>query len=194
MNKTYVIAALLIFLLIAGIVYYEKTRDKYKVEKLHWTDVMANISSANMTHRLLNHFSSGAQSYYHGNFSRVLDFVREHIYYERGEFPRSEDPEIILWRAYPQKGPARCGEFTIAYTALSIAFGIPSRMVVLFGQDHMWSEVYSEGQWIHVEPSDGIINDPLMYVRDRGKIIDADHPVLAFEADGSIVDVSERYK
>jgi len=204
MNKLQIIVGFLIFILIiGGIIYYENTRERYRVDKLHWSEVMKEISSLDMNIKLLQYFgdfNSGLRFYYKGNYTRVLEFVRSRLYYERiNDFVRYENPEIILFgpREFNielEKFPARCGEYSIAYTALALAFEIKARLIVHMGQDHMWSEVYSEGQWIHVEPSDGIINDPLMYIRDRGKIIDADHPVLAFEVNGSIVDVSERYK
>jgi hypothetical protein len=191
--KKIIITVLLIVLLIVGIVYYEKTRDVYKAEKVHWTDVMKDISSNETKTKLLSHFDDTEIKYYNGKFIHLLLYLRQHVFYTKEDFLRSEDPEWIIYGLHL----GRCGEFSIAYTALCLAFDVPARLTVHMGQDHMWTEVYVNGNWTHVDPTEGKINMPLLYNTPKpdgwGKPVGKDYPVYAFETDGSIIDVSERY-
>jgi len=170
---------------------------------MHWTDVMKDISSNETRTKLLSHFNDTEINYYKGNPVALLFYLRQHVLYTKENFPRSEDPEWIIWSLHL----GRCGEFSIAYTALLLAFDIPARLVVHLGQgiingvkqgDHMWSEVYDINDWIHVDPTQGVINVPLLYNTPRpdgwGKLVNSDFPVFAFESDGSWIDVTSRYQ
>lgn len=194
MNRNHIIAIFFILLMISGIVYYEKTRDVYRADKLHWQAVMKDISSNETKAKLLSHFNDTEIKYYRGDFISLLIYLRQHVLYTRDDFPRSEDPEWIIWSLHL----GRCGEFSIAYTALLLAFDIPARLIVHFGQDHMWTEVYGIIDWIHVDPTEGKINIPLLYNTPRpsgwGKPVNSDFPVYAFESDGSWIDVTSRYQ
>lgn len=193
-KRQIMIAILFIILLISGIVYYEKTRDQYRPDKLHWQAIMKDISSNETRTKLLSHFDDIEITYYKGNFVAILSYLRQHVLYTKSNFPRSEDPEWIIWTLHL----GRCGEFSIAYTALLLAFDMKARLIVHMGQDHMWTEVYSIDSWIHVDPTEGKINVPLLYNTPRpngwGKLVNSDFPVFAFESDGSWIDVTERYK
>lgn len=195
MTKKTVIAAVLIFLLLIGVGYFviRIPQNPYTEEETHWVEVMKNISSLNMKESLLGHFNEASKNYLTGNFSRVLVFLRVYVSYTREDFPRSEDPEWIIFGLHL----GRCGEFSIAYTALCLAFDVPARLTVHMGQDHMWTEVYVNGTWTHIDPTEGKINTPLLYNTPKpngwGKPVGGDYPVRAFETDGSIIDVSETY-
>ena len=194
-KKITITAILLIVLLIAGIVYYEKTRDIYKVEKLHWQAVMKDISSNQTKHNILNHFSGGAQDYYRGNYTRILEFLRRYVFYTEEDFPRSEDPEWIIWSLHL----GRCGEFSIAYTALLLAFDMDARLVVFLPYDHMITQVSINGTWLSVDPTEGRINQPYLYrdswyIPERGYKDLPLHDFWAFNADGTMKDVTEMFQ
>ena len=78
-------------------------------------------------------------------------------------------------------GKGKCEEFGIVYTALCLAHGYEARLVVSHIVDgHVWTEVKLDGRWVHVEPADGIIDQP--YRRyDRGRQIAI---VIAYEING----------
>jgi len=193
-KKTYLLVAFLISLLLAGIIYYETTRDKYKVDKIHWIEVMQNISSNDTRQRLSSRFLPEEKSFWGRNYTYLLLYLRSHVLYTKEDFIRSEDPEVIIWSLHL----GRCGEFSIAYTALLLAFDFDARLVVAMGFDHMWVEVQSNGQWIHTDPTQGIVNNPFIYKQWEksdgiSRPIDGDHPIFAFQTDGTVVDVTGSY-
>lgn len=57
--------------------------------------------------------------------------------------------------------------------------------------DHVWTEVYSpfQNRWIHVDPSDNVVDSPLMY--QHGWRRDLDY-VIAYSRD-DVTDVTWRY-
>jgi peptide-N4-(N-acetyl-beta-glucosaminyl)asparagine amidase len=58
--------------------------------------------------------------------------------------------------------------------------------------DHVWTEVWDNKtkRWVHVDPSQKIIDDPMMYERDWKKKL---KEIYAFE-NGNVEDVTKRYK
>uniref|UniRef100_A0A1I8Q858 Peptide-N(4)-(N-acetyl-beta-glucosaminyl)asparagine amidase n=1 Tax=Stomoxys calcitrans TaxID=35570 RepID=A0A1I8Q858_STOCA len=84
----------------------------------------------------------------------------------------------------------RCGEYANCFTFLCRCLDYNARIVhPLF--DHVWTEVYSESQkrWIHIDPSDNVVDSPLMYQHGWKRNIDY---VLAYSCD-DIQDVTWRY-
>ncbi|XP_073848899.1 N-glycanase Pngl [Musca autumnalis] len=84
----------------------------------------------------------------------------------------------------------RCGEFANCFTFLCRCLDYDARIVhPLF--DHVWTEVYSDSQmrWIHVDPSDNVVDSPLMYQHGWKRNIDY---VFAYSCD-DIQDVTWRY-
>ena len=192
MNKTQIIAILFIVLLIGGIVYYETTRDKYRADKLHWQAVMKDISSNETKTKLISHFNN---SEVHEDFISLLIYLRQHVLYMKEDFPRSEDPEWIIWSLHL----GRCGEFSIAYTALLLAFDIPARLVVFIPYDHMITQVSINETWISVDPTEGRINQPYLYeeswyIPERGYKDLPLHDFWAFNVDGTMEDVTEMFQ
>lgn len=84
----------------------------------------------------------------------------------------------------------RCGEFANCFTFICRALDYKARWVTS-QFDHVWTEVYSEGQkrWIHVDPSDNVIDAPLMYQHGWKRKVDY---VFAFSRE-DIQDVTWRY-
>ena len=64
--------------------------------------------------------------------------------------------------------------------------------IILDMSDHVWSEIWDRGtnRWVHVDPSESRIDDPLMYERDWKKTLTC---VYAFE-NGKMEDVTKNYK
>jgi hypothetical protein len=99
------------------------------------------------------------------SLEELLNWLHEKMRWEKGEIPRHYDPlEIIAF------GKGRCGEFATLFTALCLAHGYRARLV-LDMSDHIWTEVWNEAEqrWVHVDPSEKRIDDPLMYERDWKK-------------------------
>ncbi len=118
--------------------------------------------------------------------SELLAWMHERLKFDKGNIARHNDPREIL--AY---GRGRCGEFSILFTSLCLAHGYRARLI-LDMSDHVWTEVWESNheRWIHVDPSEKKIDDPLMYERDWKKDL---REVYAFE-NGNVEDVTERYK
>ncbi|ALC40741.1 Pngl [Drosophila busckii] len=84
----------------------------------------------------------------------------------------------------------RCGEFANCFTFFCRCLDYDARMVYSHF-DHVWTEVYSEAQnrWLHVDPSDNVVDSPLMYQHGWKRGIDY---VLAYSRD-DVQDVTWRY-
>jgi len=116
----------------------------------------------------------------------LLEWLHKKVEWSKGDIVRHNDPlEIIAY------GKGRCGEFGILFTALCLAHNYRARLI-LDMTDHVWTEVWDNKtkRWIHVDPSEKKIDDPLMYERDWKKNL---KEIYAFE-DGNVEDVTKRYK
>ncbi|KAH8338779.1 hypothetical protein KR074_010073 [Drosophila pseudoananassae] len=84
----------------------------------------------------------------------------------------------------------RCGEYANCFTFLCRCLDYDARMVHSHF-DHVWTEVYSEAQnrWLHVDPSENVVDSPLMYQHGWKRNIDY---VLAYSRD-DVQDVTWRY-
>ncbi|KAH8391168.1 hypothetical protein KR215_008405 [Drosophila sulfurigaster] len=84
----------------------------------------------------------------------------------------------------------RCGEFANCFTFLCRCLDYDARLVHSHF-DHVWTEVYSETQlrWLHVDPSDNVVDSPLMYQHGWKRNIDY---VFAYSRDDA-QDVTWRY-
>lgn len=84
----------------------------------------------------------------------------------------------------------RCGEYANCFTFFCRAFDYAARLVTATF-DHVWCEVYSVAQcrWIHVDPSDNVVDAPLMYQHGWKRRVDY---VLAYDRH-DIQDVTHRY-
>lgn len=116
----------------------------------------------------------------------LLEWLHKKVKWSKGDIVRHNDPMEIM--AY---GKGRCGEFAILFTALCLAHKHRARLI-LDVSDHVWTEVWSdkEKRWIHVDPSEKRIDDPLMYERDWKKNL---KEIYAFE-NGNMENVTRQYK
>lgn len=116
----------------------------------------------------------------------LLDWLHEKVNWDDGEIERRNEPlEILTYRR------GRCGEFSILFTALCLAHGYRARLI-LDMSDHVWTEVWdrAKNRWMHVDPSEKRIDDPLMYERDWKKNL---NEIYAFE-NGKVEEVTKNYK
>jgi transglutaminase-like putative cysteine protease len=120
------------------------------------------------------------------SLTELLDWMHERVKFDKGDIERHNDPREIL--AY---GKGRCGEFSILFTSLCLAHKHRARLI-LDMSDHVWTEVWNsrKKRWVHVDPSEKRIDDPLMYERDWKKNL---REVYAFE-NGRIENVTEQYR
>jgi len=118
--------------------------------------------------------------------AELLDWIHERVKFDKGNITRHNDPKEIL--AY---GKGRCGEFSILFTSLCLAHNYRARLI-LDMSDHVWTEVWDNRlkRWVHVDPSEKKIDDPLMYERDWKKKL---QEVYAFE-NGNMENVTKWYK
>ncbi|KAH8372774.1 hypothetical protein KR009_004684 [Drosophila setifemur] len=104
---------------------------------------------------------------------------------QESKFYRYNDISQLL---VSRKG--RCGEFANCFTFLCRCLQYDARIVHSYF-DHVWTEVYSETQkrWLHVDPSENVVDSPLMYQHGWKRNIDY---VLAYSRD-DVQDVTWRY-
>ncbi|XP_017017610.1 peptide-N(4)-(N-acetyl-beta-glucosaminyl)asparagine amidase [Drosophila kikkawai] len=104
---------------------------------------------------------------------------------QESKFYRYNDISQLL---VSRKG--RCGEFANCFTFMCRCLDYDAR-IVHSHFDHVWTEVYSEAQmrWLHVDPSDNVVDSPLMYQHGWKRNIDY---ILAYSRD-DIQDVTWRY-
>ncbi|XP_017074871.1 peptide-N(4)-(N-acetyl-beta-glucosaminyl)asparagine amidase isoform X2 [Drosophila eugracilis] len=104
---------------------------------------------------------------------------------QESKFYRYNDISQLL---VSRKG--RCGEYANCFTFLCRTLDYDAR-IVHSHFDHVWTEVYSEAQvrWLHVDPSENVVDSPLMYQHGWKRHIDY---VLAYSHD-DIQDVTWRY-
>ncbi len=131
------------------------------------------------------------------DWRQLLDWAHRHFEYTKAELPkpRAEMPVDILLQA---KG--RCGEFALLYNGLLLANCYQTRIVIdcstlqdkskKASGDHVWNEILIEGAWLHVDPTEKRIDQPLMYALGWCKDINMVYAVTEKE----ILDVTENYR
>lgn len=130
------------------------------------------------------------------DLSGLLSWEHRHLEYTRGELPRprAEMPIDIIKQA---KG--RCGEFALLYSGLLLAGGHECRLLIdcstlqdkskSVAGDHVWNEVCVNGGWMHVDPTEKRINQPLMYAQEWHKDVNLIYAI----ARNGIFQVTETY-
>jgi transglutaminase-like putative cysteine protease len=93
----------------------------------------------------------------------------------------------------------RCGEFALLYNGLLLANNYESRIVIDCSElkekskkaagDHVWNEILIDGAWMHVDPTERRVNQPLMYVLEWEKEVNLVYAI----AEKEILDVTNKY-
>lgn len=120
------------------------------------------------------------------DWKQLLEWEHRHFKYTREELPkqRAELPIDVILQA---KG--RCGEFALLYNGLLLANEYRTRLVVdcstlknkskKAAGDHVWVEILVNDTWVHVDPTERRIDQPLMYVRDWTKDVNLVYAISA---------------
>lgn len=131
------------------------------------------------------------------DWKELLSWEHRHFEYTRGELPkpRAEMPIDIITQV---KG--RCGEFALLYNGLLLANGHECRIVIdcstlhdkskATAGDHVWNEVLVDGGWMHVDPTERRIDQPLMYTLEWNKDVNLVYAIARKE----ILEVTENYR
>lgn len=131
------------------------------------------------------------------DWRELLSWAHRHFEYTKGELqkPRAEMPIDIITQA---KG--RCGEFALLYNGLLLANGYECRIVIdcsapqdkskAAAGDHVWNEVFVDGSWVHVDPTERRINQPLMYALEWNKDVNLIYAIDRKE----ILKVTQNYR
>ncbi len=110
------------------------------------------------------------------SWRELLNWEHRHFKYTRGKLPnpRAELPIDII-----KQTEGRCGEFALLYNGLLLANTLGCRLIVdcsilrdqskITAGDHVWNEVLADGVWMHIDPTEKRINQPLMYVQEWNK-------------------------
>jgi len=188
MKHLKLLIGVIILALVVGMAYREQLIRRNPSYVRHYQKIMKKISSPDYIEKLNNYTNFGRQMHY----SWLLTYLGEKVTYTEERIIRHEDPIEIL-----EYGLGRCGEFAIAYTALCIANGWDTRLILDASSgegngDHVWTELYIIPPypmpvfgWVHVDPTEGAmwtqknplaspydnpyINNPYMYERDWKK-------------------------
>jgi transglutaminase-like putative cysteine protease len=152
--------------------------------------------------KYLREFISYANDVLHDSFEgldwkQLLEWLHRHFKFTKGKLPkpRAELPIDIIIQA---KG--RCGEFALLYNGLLLANGYQTRLIVdcstlqdrakKVAGDHVWVELFINDGWIHVDPTEKRINEPLMYALGWNKDVNLVYAIT----DEEIVDVTKTYQ
>lgn len=131
------------------------------------------------------------------DWKELLDWEHRHLQYTKEELPkpRAELPIQIIHQCN-----GRCGEFALLYNGLLLANGYKSRIVIdcstlkdktkKAAGDHVWVEVFINNRWVHVDPTEKRIDQPLMYVKEWNKDVNMIYALT----DKEIVDVTKTYQ
>lgn len=91
----------------------------------------------------------------------------------------------------------RCGEFALLYTGLCLANNIEVRLIIDCSSktdsrsagDHVWNQIYTDGEWITIDPTENKINEPYLYRDKWNKNINLVYAITTSE----IIDITETY-
>lgn len=109
------------------------------------------------------------------------------------EYSRFHGPMALFDTKHNRKSVmGQCEEFSRAGHALMSLLGYEARYVLDF-TDHVWIEIKipkgPEGKWVHADPSEGVLDSPLMYETGWGKKLTM---IFAFTP-WSVEHVTKRY-
>lgn len=190
-----IVVIVLSTIIIGGIIYY-MTRPSYPFIVNIYKYRYSQMSTLEMRESLIDYSKNVLNDSIVGlNWYELAGWEHRYLHYTSGNLanPRPELPIPIL-----ERGLGRCGEFVLLYTGLCLTNDIPVRLVIDCSAktdnrttaDHVWNEVYVNGRWVHIDPTEKRINDPYMYVRDWDKNVNLVYAIT----DSEIIDVTDTYR
>ena len=153
----------------------------------HYMSIMQNLNSTVTKAEMASQLDS---SY---NQTDLFSWERTKLVFAQDAAGWFEDPTQIL-----ESGRGICVQWSIVYVSACLASGYQSRLVVAVDAVswefiHVWAEDYFNGGWVHVDPSDGVWDNPSRYQSwDWGSGIGSDVKIYAFE-DGGFEEVTSNY-
>ena len=97
-------------------------------------------------------------------------------------FPRFNAATSVL-----QAERGRCGEYSMLLYRMLRALGHESHWVVDWA-DHVWAEIYLNDRWIHLDPCEAAVDEPLLYEgwgKKQTYIVGFHAPRLPHQQDGT---------
>jgi transglutaminase/protease-like cytokinesis protein 3 len=130
------------------------------------------------------------------DWKQLLGWEHRHFEYTKGDLPKPR-AEMAISIILQTKG--RCAEFALLYNGLLLANKYKSRIIVDCSKlkdisrkaagDHVWNEILIDHVWMHVDPTEGRVNQPFMYVLDWEKDVNLVYAITEKE----ILNVTKNY-
>ena len=211
------IVGIILIALLAGVgVWYFMTRDTRPYIVQHYQDVVKKMSDPTYLQQFRDYAKNNLSDPLDDlDYLGLLRWESRHLWYPGTDTDNSyldanrrEMPIDIVSRV----GLGRCGEFSLLYFGLCKANNIPIRLIVdnsmslgeKLAGDHMWNEVYINGRWIHVDPTQVStlmqaklpyslwIDNPLVYQKVWNK--DVNEVWTITETETEVRDTTKRYQ
>jgi hypothetical protein len=155
----------------------------------HYMTVMRTLNGTQTKTNMATQLNS------HYNQTELFSWQKTKMTFGQSNLGYFEDPMQIL-----NDGKGVCFQWSIVYAAACLSEGYQCRLVASvdtasWNAIHMWTEVYYDGTWVHVDPSDDVWNNPQRYQGPSwswGQFIGSEVHVYAFQ-DGSYEDVTGTY-
>jgi len=177
-----------------AVMFYHMTKPSYPLIVNLYKYRYKQMSDSNAKKQLIDYTKSINDSIEGLNYSELLAWEHRHLIYTKSHLnsPRPELPIPII-----ERGKGRCGEFALLYTGLCLANNIPVRLVIDCSvktdnrstADHVWNEVYVDGNWLHVDPTENKVNQPHLYRDGWHKNVNLVYAIFYEE----IINVTEKY-
>ncbi len=155
----------------------------------HYMDLMHNLNSSQTKKAISTQLN--------GQYNQTELFNWEHtkMVFNQSTAGYFENPLQIL-----SDGKGICFQWSLVYASACLSEGYQCRLVASvdttsWNAIHMWTEVFYNGMWVHVDPSDSVWNNPQRYHDPSwgwGQLIGSQVRIYAFQ-DGSYQDVTATY-
>ena len=124
----------------------------------HYLSVMQNLNSTQTREEMASMLKIGDN-----NQTDLFAWEKTKMTFIDGPCSSCEDPFRIL-----ENKEGICLQWSIVSVSACLALGYQSRLVVAADTSswsfiHVWAEDYYNGTWVHVDPSDGVWNNPSRY-------------------------------
>jgi transglutaminase-like putative cysteine protease len=160
---------------------------EFKAFTDHYTAIMKNLNSSETKTKMASQLDPRY------NQTDLFTWEKSRLTFVEDPSGWFENPAQILG-----SGKGICVQWSIVYVSACLALNHPSRLVVAAGTSswgfiHVWAEDYFNGNWVHVDPSDGVWNNPSRYLSwDWGKAIGSGVKIYAFD-DSGFEEVTSNY-